>query len=210
VPPGDRDADAAARYLAGLWTRTNGLTLPVRSRGARADTQAIEFRRRRGFGQEAYGINVTPQRITVTASSSAGLYYGAVTLWQLLPPAAGARQIPVQTIRDAPRYAWRGLMLDSSRHFQSPSFIRAMIDWMSWHKLNVLHWHLTDDQGWRLQIRKYPRLTSLGAWRVEPDGTRYGGYYTQDEVRRIVRFAAARHAGPCSGSDRGVSGAQFN
>jgi hexosaminidase len=193
VPPADRGADAAARHLARLWTRTNGLTLPVRSGGARADTRTIEFRRRSGFTQEAYGINVTRQRITVTAGSSAGLYYGAVTLWQLLPPAAGARQIPVQTIRDAPSYAWRGLMLDSSRHFQSPAFIRAMIDWMSWHKLNVLHWHLTDDQGWRLQIRKYPRLTSVGAWRVEPDGTRYGGYYTQDEVRDIIRFAATRY-----------------
>ena len=91
------------------------------------------------------------------------------------------------------RTAWRGLMLDSARHFQSPAFIRSMIDWMAWHKLNVLHWHLTDDQGWRLEIRKYPRLTSVGAWRIEPDGTRYGGFYTQDEVRDIVRFAAARH-----------------
>jgi hexosaminidase len=99
----------------------------------------------------------------------------------------------VQTIRDAPAYPWRGLMLDSARHFQSISFIRSMIDWMAWHKLNVLHWHLTDDQGWRLEIRKYPRLTSVGAWRVAPDGERYGGFYTQDEVRDIVRFAAARH-----------------
>jgi hexosaminidase len=84
-------------------------------------------------------------------------------------------------------------MLDSSRHFQPPEAIRSMIDWMAWHKLNVLHWHLTDDQGWRLEIRKYPRLTAVGAWRIEPDGTRYGGFYTQDEVRDIVRFAAARH-----------------
>ena len=68
-----------------------------------------------------------------------------------------------------------------------------MIDWMAWHKLNVLHWHLTDDQGWRLEIRKYPRLTSVGAWRVDPDGTRYGGFYTQNEVRDMVRFAATRH-----------------
>jgi hexosaminidase len=193
VPPGDGDADAAARYLADLWTRTNGLTLPVRRGGARAGTPTIEFQRRSGFGPEAYGIKVTPQRITVTASSSAGLYYGAVTLWQLLPSGGNTGQIPVQAIHDAPSYAWRGVMLDSSRHFQSPSFIRAMIDWMSWHKLNVLHWHLTDDEGWRLQILKYPRLTAVGAWRVEPDGTRYGGFYTQDEVRDIVRFAATRH-----------------
>ncbi len=93
-------------------------------------------------------------------------------------------------------------MLDSARHFQSPAFIRSMIDWMAWHKLNVLHWHLTDDQGWRLEIRKYPRLTEIGAWRrvatvpgavtattAEP----YGGFYTQAQVREIVAFAAARH-----------------
>jgi hexosaminidase len=196
VPPGDRDADAAARYLVELWTRTNGLTLPVTvgaAGTAPANIPRIEFQRRSDLGAEAYELDVTPQRITVSASSPAGLFYGAVTLWQLLPPGDHPGQIPAQTIRDAPIYRWRGLMLDSSRHFQSPAFIRSMIDWMAWHKLNVLHWHLTDDQGWRLEIRKYPRLTSVGAWRVDPDGTRYGGFYTQDEVRGIVRFAAARH-----------------
>jgi hexosaminidase len=194
VPRGDRDADDAARYLVELWTRTNGLTLPV-TKGTTdvAPTHTIVFERRPGFGPEAYRIEVTPQRITVSASSAAGLFYGAVTLWQLLPPEGSTGQIPVQAIRDAPVYTWRGLMLDSARHFQSPAFIRSMIDWMAWHKLNVLHWHLTDDQGWRLEIRKYPRLTSVGAWRTEPDGTRYGGFYTQNEVRGIVRFAATRH-----------------
>jgi hexosaminidase len=195
APRGDRDAGDAARYLVELWTRTNGLTLPVRVSTAGIDTphtNSIAFRHQPGFGPEAYGLKITPQRITVSASSAAGLFYGAVTLWQLLP-AGSAGQIPAQTIRDAPAYAWRGLMLDSARHFQSIAFIRSMIDWMAWHKLNVLHWHLTDDQGWRLEIRKYPRLTSVGAWRVDPDGTRYGGFYTQNEVRDIVRFAATRH-----------------
>jgi hexosaminidase len=196
VPSGDHDAAAAARYLVELWTRTNHLTLPVgagtpSTHSSSSDT--ITFRHRSGFGPEAYGLEVTPRRITVSASSAAGLFYGAVTLWQLLPPGADTGRIPVQAIRDLPKYAWRGLMLDSARHFQSPAFIRSMIDWMAWHKLNVLHWHLTDDQGWRLEIRKYPRLTSIGAWRIEPSGATYGGFYTQDEVRGIVRFAAARH-----------------
>ena len=199
VPPRDRDADAAARYLADLWTRTNGLTLPVEAGRARPGAPTIEFRRRSGSRREAYGIEVTPKRITVSASSSAGLFYGAVTLWQLLPVGASGGEIAAQTIIDAPRYPWRGLMLDSSRHFQSPAFVRSMIDWMAWHKLNVLHWHLTDDQGWRLEIRKYPRLTSVGAWRVpasipgSPTPQPYGGYYTQDQVRGIVAFARARH-----------------
>ena len=196
VSSGDRDAAAAARYLVELWTRTNHLTLPVSvgtASSATSSDDTIVFRRRSGFAPEAYGLEVTPRRITVSASSAAGLFYGAVTLWQLLPPGADTGQIPAQAIRDAPEYAWRGLMLDSARHFQSPAFIRSMIDWMAWHKLNVLHWHLTDDQGWRLEIRKYPRLTSIGAWRIEPSGATYGGFYTQDEVRGIVRFAAARH-----------------
>jgi hexosaminidase len=182
-----------------LWTRTNGLTLPVRAGAARAATPMIEFRRRGGFGPEAYGIEVTPQRIIVSASSPAGLFYGAVTLWQLLPPGSKDGRIAAQTISDAPRYPWRGLLLDSSRHFQSPAFVHSMIDWMGWHKLNVLHWHLTDDQGWRLEIRKYPRLTSVGAWRIpasvpgSPRPKPYGGYYTQQQVRDIVAFAATRH-----------------
>jgi hexosaminidase len=196
VPRGDGDARAAARYLVELWTRSNGLQLPITSaaaHGGSTATHAIAFRRRRGLGPEAYELDVAPRRITVSASTAAGLFYGAVTLWQLLPPGPDSGRIAAQSIHDAPAYAWRGLMLDSARHFQSPAFVRSMIDWMAWHKLNVLHWHLTDDQGWRLEIRKYPRLTSVGAWRVEPGGARYGGFYTQDEVRDIVRFAAGRH-----------------
>jgi hexosaminidase len=195
VSRGDRDADKAARYLVDLWSRTNGLTLQVTNAagGAAPAAAAIVFRRQSGLGPEAYEIDVAPRRITVSAATAAGLFYGAVTLWQLLPPGLNAGQIPAQTIRDAPAYVWRGLMLDSARHMQSPAAIRSMIDWMAWHKLNVLHWHLTDDQGWRLEIRRYPRLTSVGAWRIDPSGARYGGFYTQSEVRDIVRFAAVRH-----------------
>jgi len=194
APRAGSGAADAARYLSDLWRRTNGMTLAVRSSSADASTDSlIQFEQQSGYGPEAYQVEVAPHRIIVSASTAAGLFYGAVTLWQLLPPGGVAGQIPAQTIRDAPTYAWRGLMLDSARHFQSPAFIRSMIDWMAMHKLNVLHWHLTDDQGWRLEIRRYPRLTSVGAWRVEPGGTRYGGFYTQDEVRDIVRFAATRH-----------------
>jgi hexosaminidase len=196
VPRGDREARAAARYLVELWTRTNALKLPISTAAANsgtAYTDSIAFRRRGGLAPEGYELEVAPRRITVSASSAAGLFYGAVTLWQLLPPGSDSGRIAAQSIHDAPVYAWRGLMLDSARHMQSPAFIRSMIDWMAWHKLNVLHWHLTDDQGWRLEIRKYPRLTSVGAWRVEPNGERYGGFYSQEEVRDIVRFAATRH-----------------
>ncbi|MDP9010541.1 MAG: family 20 glycosylhydrolase [Pseudomonadota bacterium] len=200
APRGRRGPLNAARYLASLWKRSNGLTLAVSTRAAdNATDSLIAFRFEPGFGPEAYRLEVAPHRITVSATTAAGLFYGAVTLWQLLPPSRQGGPIPAQTILDQPRYSWRGLMLDSSRHFQSPAFVRSMIDWMSWHKLNVLHWHLTDDQGWRLQIRKYPRLTSVGAWRIPagvpgaPAPKPYGGYYSQDQVRGIVAFAQARH-----------------
>ncbi len=107
-------------------------------------------------------------------------------------------------IEDRPRFAWRGAMLDSVRHFQPLEFIRKFIDLLALHKLNRFHWHLTDDQGWRIEIKKYPRLTEVGAWRngtwighdtaeSHDDGIRYGGFYTQEELREIVRYAAERH-----------------
>jgi len=202
VPARDPEAEGAARYFVSLLARSRGLSLPVRPGEAR--DQAIVFERRSGFESEGYRLEVTPRRVTITATSGAGLFYGAITLWQLLPVGKGAGHIGAQVIRDAPAYAWRGLMLDSARHFQSPAFVKSMIDWMAWHKLNVLHWHLTDDQGWRLEIRRYPRLTSVGAWRkpakagADDSGTAggerlYGGYYTQAQVRDIVAFAASRH-----------------
>ena len=193
VPPRDEGAATAARYLAMLLRSSNGLELKVRHASG-----AIRFVRTRGFPVEGYAIASDRRGLTVTASSDAGLLYGAVTAWQL---ASGDEPnlIPAVTIRDAPRFGWRGLMLDSARHFQSPAFVRKLLDWMAVNKLNVLHWHLVDDQGWRLEIRKYPRLTQVSAWRVPatapgaPPLPRVGGYYTQAEVRAIVVYAAARN-----------------
>jgi hexosaminidase len=189
-----------ARYLSALWKQSNRLSLPVVSKdSAPTGDSVISLRTEPGFAAEAYRLNVTPHRIVISATTAAGLFYGAVTLWQLLPAGPSGGEIAAQTITDEPRYPWRGLMLDSARHFQSPAFVRSMIEWMAWHKLNVLHWHLTDDQGWRLEIRKYPKLTSVGAWRIpasvpgSPSPKRYGGYYTQQQVRDIVAFAATRH-----------------
>jgi len=200
VAAGDAGARAAARYFAGLLARCGGPELAIQTGGATAG--AVSFARVRGLGAQAYRLEVTPQQIRVQASTSAGLFYGAVTLWQLLPPGRGQGAIGAQTIRDQPAYAWRGLMLDSARHFQPPAFIKTMIDWMAWHKLNVLQWHLTDDQGWRLEIPRYPRLTAIGAWRTpaaipgvrkSSPAQRYGGFYSDREVRDIVAFAARRH-----------------
>ena len=203
VPSADSEAEATARYLADLLLRARGLKLAVQP-DSRADhttqgsTPAITFARQRGLAAEGYHLEAAPGGVRISATSSAGLFYGAVTLWQLLPSGRGAGQLTAQVINDAPAYAWRGLMLDSARHFQSPQFVKSMLDWMAWHKLNVLHWHLTDDQGWRLEIRKYPRLTGVGACRVPATAASikpppYCGYYTQAQVRDIVAYATARH-----------------
>ncbi|HUA23885.1 MAG TPA: family 20 glycosylhydrolase [Steroidobacteraceae bacterium] len=152
-----------------------------------------------------YRITVSAQGIRVTARSPRGAFYGGVTVWQLLTPPGWTRGSPAEiaegVIDDYPRFQWRALMLDSGRHFQSVADIRKLIDWMSLEKLNVLLWHLTEDQGWRLEIPKYPALTKIGACRktvgldVELTGSPdrpYCGFYTDGEVRDIVRYAAAR------------------
>jgi hexosaminidase len=162
-----------------------------------------------GTDPEAYDLTVTSQRVVIAASDVRGLRHGLVTLWQMVSaasePTSQAPRIQAVKIRDQPRFRWRGLMLDSARHYQSPQFIKRFIDQMALHKLNVLHWHLTDDQGWRLEIKRYPQLTAVGAWRV-PAGAagqldidpstgqprRYGGFYSQEQVRDIVAHATAR------------------
>ena len=209
-----RDARAArvARYFAQLLQQSRGISLTLEQEESRS-APVIEFRIDAHAGgstsPEAYVIDSSPQHLILSARDPHGLLYAAVTLWQLCASAADRPdtiEIPSLEIEDAPRFAWRGLMLDSARHYQSPDFILHLIDWMALHKLNVLHWHLTDDQAWRLQIRKYPRLTSVGAWRVpagagpagdiDPATGRprlYGGFYSQQTVREIVAHAAARN-----------------
>jgi len=200
VAPGDRPAADAAHYLAELLGRTRGLSLPVvgdataTSRGdivIRSDSAASTAQ------AEGYLLDVDARGITIRAHDAAGLFYGAVSAWQLLTPdgAQGAVAVPYMHVADWPRFAWRGLMLDSARHFQSPDEVKRLLDVMAQHKLNVFHWHLTDDQGWRLEIRRYPKLTQIGAWRQPPGESAkpYGGYYTQAEVRDIVAYATARH-----------------
>jgi hexosaminidase len=208
--PGGPEARRVAAYFAGLLRTSRGLELTRAGAGRVAGAGAIVFELqpgKEGAAVESYRIEVRPQRIIVSATQPPGLLYGAVTLWQLATSApAGPILIPALDIADAPRFRWRGLMLDSARHFQSVDFILRYIDWMALHKLNVLGWHLTDDQGWRLEIRKYPRLTAVGAWRVpagraaqrdiDPATGRprlYGGFYSQQDVRRIVAHAAQRN-----------------
>ena len=157
-------------------------------------------------GPESYRLTVRPGGITIRAPREQGLFYGLQTLRQLVAAsrAGAAGTVPAVRIADAPRFRYRGMHLDVARHFFPPEFVKRYIDLLSRYKLNTFHWHLTDDQGWRLEIRRYPRLTSIGAWRKETilekhfdpyrgDGVPHGGFYTQDQVRDIVRYAAARH-----------------
>ncbi len=209
IPPGDAGAMQAANRLRELLRRSTRIELAAPTTAAAAHG-VIRFERRavEWPGAESYRLRVAPDSITIEAPTDAGLLYGAISLWQLTPVrrAASAVRVADLEIDDAPRFRWRGLLLDSVRHFQSPAEIRRLIDAMMITKLNVLHWHLTDDQGWRLAVPRYPRLTSIGAWRV-PAGRaarrdldprtqaprRYGGYYTRRQVRALVAYAAARN-----------------
>ncbi len=207
VPPGDADAKWIADDLRDRLARTRGLRLSVVASAPRRMSSATIVFRRAGdpSKREAYVLDARADRIEIDAGSAPGLLYGAATLWQLLTPDGGKGpvNVPAVHIEDEPRFAWRGLMLDSARHFQSPAFVEHLIDTMAMHKLNVLHWHLSDDQGWRIEIKKYPRLTEVGAWR-RPAGAAgtdpatgkprvYGGFFTQAEVREIVAYAARRN-----------------
>lgn len=211
-------SEPTGQSLAGQLRKSTGYPIPLRSltpgtegRGAiTLTTQGADT----GLGPEGYALEVTPGSVVIRANTSAGLFYGAQSLLQLLPAqifsnrpvVQRAWKIPCVRIKDKPRFLWRGFMLDVSRHFFSPAEIKSILDAMALHKLNIFHWHLTDDQGWRIEIKKYPLLTEIGAWRkrigfnLDPKTSaaydsvgRYGGYYSQGDIRDIVSYAQARH-----------------
>ena len=186
--------------------------LPVHlKKGKKKDTQnilslLITEKNHQLPSPESYTLSVTPQQILIRATSGAGLFYGMQTLLQLAQPSgAGSYSIASVEIEDTPRFAYRGLMLDVSRHFSTKEFIKKQIDALAYYKINRLHLHLTDAAGWRLEIKKYPLLTEFAAWRTDPtwkqwwNGGRkyvrfdapgaYGGYYTQDDIREILEYA---------------------
>jgi len=202
-------AAAAARLLLGPAT---GCAFPRAESGADAD---VRVNRDGGLGPEAYRLSVSEGGVDIAAATDAGVFYALQTLRQLLPQAIYSPQrvdahwtLPAVRIEDTPRFAWRGLHLDVGRHFMPVAFIKKYIDLLALHKMNTFHWHLTEDQGWRIEIKRYPKLTEIGAWRartatgnmlqmrgddLQYDNTPHGGFYTQDEVRDVVAYAAARH-----------------
>jgi len=205
VAPGK---NAALRQIAGQLAERLGLEVT-----GKAQPKAINLRLepvlKKSLGSEGYRLSSKASGVIIRAATAQGVFYGVQSLRQLLPPeierlGAGAGPVltvPALEITDRPRFGWRGAMLDPARRFLSAAETKRFIDTMALHKLNVLHWHLVDDQGWRLEIKKYPKLTEVGAWRTESplygnrdvgNGTPHGGYYTQRQVRDIVAYAAAR------------------
>ncbi|WP_327118056.1 beta-N-acetylhexosaminidase [Streptomyces sp. NBC_01341] len=205
--------ESTERWLRGTLGAAFGLPLAPAPRGAASSVNTVELQVDPALEPEGYRLGVDAVRgVRITGGSAAGVFWGAQTLRQLLGPEAfrrapvspGAeRRIPLTEIEDGPRFGWRGLMLDVARHFMPKDGVLRMLDLLAAHKLNVFHFHLTDDQGWRIEIKRHPRLTEAGAWRARTkyghraselwDETPHGGYYTQDDIREIVAYAAERH-----------------
>lgn len=191
---------------------------PISQSATKPASDYIEFDLKpdlKWLGDEGYRITIRPQFISIRAYTSAGLFYGTQTLRQMLPLAVESDRhtaqnwtLPSLDITDIPRFSWRGLMLDESRHFFGKAHVKKMLDTMAMHKLNRFHWHLVDDGGWRIEIKKYPDLTRVGAWRIgdgkgwsmpdiffnQNDGVYdvYGGFYTQEDIKEIVQYASER------------------
>ncbi|WP_128546589.1 glycoside hydrolase family 20 protein [Larkinella soli] len=217
ISPKDAGQRAAALELINRLKPASGLPVAVAPVSpATSKGKHIVFQAHKGgqCGPEGYVLNVSPERVVVEAETPKGYFYAVQTLLQLLPVQVFSPSkadnvtwtMPACQILDRPRYGYRGLMLDAGRHFQPVAFVKRFIDLMALHKFNTFHWHLTDDQGWRIEIKKYLKLTQIGSKRKETvvghnaenypfryDGKEYGGFYTQEQIKDVVRYAAARH-----------------
>ena len=211
--PAGSENDITVNFLKEKLSKATGSRVTVKSSGKSDIQLVLNAIADPMIGNEGYILSVRPKKITIRANKPAGLFYGAQTLIQLFPPQIEsptkvinvAWKIPAVEIGDYPRVGWRGLMLDVARHFFTVDEVKQYIDAMVRYKYNMLHWHLTDDEGWRIEIKSLPKLTETGAWRVEkvgnfgefspalPDEPKtYGGFYTQDQIRDIVNYAAER------------------
>lgn len=195
----NKDLKAAADFLSAYIKNIGGQSL--QQNGKKTKSIELKLAKTEGIGDEGYLLNVSPSLILITANTKAGIFYGMQTLFQTLNNNA-ALQIPAMQVKDYPRFKWRGMHLDVGRHFFPVSFVKKYIDFLATYKMNYFHWHLTEDQGWRIEIKKYPELTTKGAYRngtlvgrypgTSNNNLRYGGFYTQEEVKDVVAFAAQR------------------
>jgi hexosaminidase len=206
----DQGNQSNAAYLHDLLSAPSGFALPVLPLSLAQEGISLRLNPKLAhLGQEGYHLLITPAAVILEAPTPGGVFYALQTLRQMFPAsierralvAGEAWRLPAVEIYDWPRFSWRGFMLDEGRHFQGKEAVLQTLDLMALHKLNIFHWHLTEDQGWRIQIKAYPRLTEVGAWRDgtsrgvtgRHNGIRHGGFYTQDEIRQVVDYAAQRH-----------------
>lgn len=206
----DEEDKKAAGFLNDYLKQYYGFKLDIDRQESKNFIRVITRKFIKAPEKDAYELTVAKDGVTIEGDTYTGSFYGIQTLIQLLPvpnikPQTSPSKllIPQVTILDSPRFSYRGLHLDVARHMFPVSFIKKYIDYIALHKMNYFHWHLTDDQGWRIEIKKYPELTNVGAWRdgtiigrypgTGNDNTRYGGFYTQEEVKEIVQYAADRH-----------------
>lgn len=196
--------NAAADFLINGIQESANITL-VKSNSDSASS--IVFSNDTGLEDEAYNLNITPDQIKVSANSPAGYFYGVQSILQLLTKDESSTNskwlLPSMVIEDEPKFKWRGYMLDEARYFQGEKFVKSILDQMAYLKMNVFHWHLTDDAGWRMEIKKYPKLTEIGSQRVDSEietwksgktsGEPHGGFYSQEQIKDIVAYAADRH-----------------
>ncbi|GAB3970931.1 family 20 glycosylhydrolase [Spirosoma terrae] len=210
APASDASVKSVAQTFAGQVKAANGLSLavaPTSAALAKGPHIFLSLNKKLTLGDEGYKLTVTPGKVMAEASTAKGLFYAAQTMRQLLPVGQSATvTMPACAITDKPRYGYRGLHLDVSRHFMPVSFVKKFIDLMAMHKQNTFHWHLTDDQGWRIEIKKYPKLTQIGSKRAESivgqyyqnypqqfDGKPVSGFYTQNDIKDVVRYAQSRY-----------------
>ncbi len=205
VPKGSKPLKKNAELLAGYLKELTGVAPRIVSKTPKKNAIVLEVSSPAAASPEAYALNVTSDMITISGASPAGTFYGIQTLRKSIPAQAGSGDelvFPAVEISDAPRFGYRGAHFDTSRHFFPVDSVKSFIDMLALHNINRFHWHISDDQGWRLEIKKYPGLTEVGSKRAgtvvgrnsgEFDGIPYGGFYTQEEARDIVKYAADRH-----------------
>lgn len=190
------EAKTIAEFFAAKMRTATGYNIQVADKG---DIKLIIDSKLK-TNDEGYTLNVTPKGVTIKGKTAQGLFYGMQSLMQLLPAEIESPvkveginwQAQAVNIKDEPRFGYRGLMIDACRHFMPVEDVKKQLDVMALFKLNRMHWHLTDDQGWRIEIKKYPKLTEVGSTRIDGEGTEHKGYYTQEEVKDIVKYAADR------------------
>lgn len=203
----NKELQTAATFFNAHIQRVGGMLLPVKKTSGKSIE--LKIANTPEIGPEGYLLDVSQTSVVITANTKNGIVYGMQSLFQLLPAIRtnAKLEIPCLKITDYPRFKYRGMHLDVSRHFFGPEFIKEYIDLIASYKMNTFHWHLVDDQGWRIEIKKYPNLTQVGAWRVDQtdvnwrnrtlakpgEAATYGGFYTQEQIKDIIAYAAVRN-----------------